>query len=271
MATSYINTGVLGQVVGGSLGTTGLTRGQEFQQFAAEVQRKKRKLSGPSREEREAARQRREERRTQAVADVGAVVDTADVKVPSIKVDETAPPAVQQAQEAANQAPVGITQTALATPPPAPPATTIAPERSYGESDVAFARAFDAYYQNITTKNASDVRAGAGTLQSQYQAAVQAAQASGRQEYIDIIGRAGAGVAGSKHISAQNVGQAKAAVAGARTSIRGLVDLDEILRSQPAAAAPAAPQAPSPVSVRNARGRLVQTAIRSSSPFRRGR
>ena len=157
------------------------------------------------------------------------------------------------------------------TPAPAPRQQVIAPERQFGATDVAFAQAFDAYYQSVQGKNVSDVRAGRGALQSQYQAAVEAARTSGRQEYIDIVTRAGAGVAGQKHISTQNIGQAKAATQSARTAIRGLVDLDTILKQNPLAAPGATTAAQTAVSVRNARGRVLRTDVGGGRFFRRGR
>lgn len=256
MATSYINTGVIGQYLGGSL-STAASVGSQFQGYAEGVKRKKRSVSGPSQQEREAVRQRREERRQQSILDTqlattdpttgetvverrGVEVDTADVKVP--EVPARTPQEVAQVAATPPPAPTITKAPLIAKPPPAPSQKVIAPQKQYSESDAAFARAFDIYYQSVQGKNESNVRKGAGTLQQQYQSVLSAAQATGNKQYLQIAQAAGAGVAGQKQISSRNVGQAKAATSGARTAIRGMIDLDAILAT-PAPASVVAPVA----------------------------
>jgi len=257
MATSYINTGVIGQYLGGSL-STAASVGSQFQGYAEGVKRKKRTVSGPTQEEREAVRQRREERRQQSILDTqlattdpttgetvverrGVEVDTADVKVP--EVPARTPQEVAQVAATPPPAPTITKAPLIAKPPPAPSQKVIAPQKQYSESDAAFARTFDIYYQSVQSKNESNVRKGAGALQQQYQSVLAAAQATGNKQYLQIAQAAGAGVAGQKQISSRNVGQAKAATAGARSAIRGMIDLDAILAT-PATPAPASVVAP---------------------------
>lgn len=277
MATSYINTGVIGQYLGGALSSSPV--GGQFQTYAEGVRRKKRTLSGPTQEEREAIRQRREERSQQSILDTqllqvtdgkevvereGVMVDTADVKVPDVP--SRTPEEAAKVAAAPAPAPTITKAPTVAKPPPAPTQKAIAPEKQYGKADVGFVQAFERYYGELQSKGASDVRSGRAALQSLYGDVLKAAQASGRQEYVSIAQQAGYGVANASHISARNVGQAKAASLSARTAIRGLVDLDAILRENPLQAAPTAVSAP--VQVTPPRRNVRSTG---GNPFRRGR
>jgi len=273
MATSYINTGVIGQYLGGtSLGSGGLTTGQQYQEFVAEVTRNRRSLSGPSQQEREAVRQRQQQRSQQSILDTqlvskdpttgeetvvreGVSVDTADVKVPTVPAKT--PEEAAKVAAAPPPAPTITKQPLVAKPPPAPSEKAIAPERQYGQGDIDFVQAFERFYSEVQSKNASAVRSGRQALQSQYQAVLEAAQKSGRQDYISIAQQAGYGIANARDISAKNVGQAKAATATARTAIRGLVDLDTILKQNPLQQPVAAPTAPAVKVSTGRRGRVI--------------
>lgn len=259
MATSYLNTGVLGQVAGGTLSIGGLK--SEFEQLKANVKRKKRTISGVSEAEREAQRKRREarmqdaERETTVKDETGKVVkegvrlDTADIAPPAIPVTPDAPKdaapevkaavkAKQAEQTAANveaKQQTIVKAPTVAAPPPAPAPKKLAPEKQFTDADRAFASAYSAFSTEINSKNSSSVRSGAGALQASLTNVLTTAKATGRADVIKAVGGI-TGVLGNKDISSRNVGQAKASTLAASASIRGSLDIDTLMRQAPAAA-----------------------------------
>lgn len=259
MPTSYINTGVLGQVVGGSLGTSGLTTGQQYQQLASDIKRKKRTLSAPSKAELDAARQRREERRAQSLIDMQLTtpVDTADVKVPSIKVDATASPEVQAQQQAANLAPVGITQTPAAAPPPAPPAAVIHPGRDLTPEAQAFGQAYYNLSQRVSSKvGTGRVKGASSSITSQYSELAKLAQATGNEAYIKAVQGIGGINYAQSSISAQNIARAAGNLQSGLTSLRDTIDFEYLMKQS------LAPTPTSAVSVKTPLSKVVKIGRR---------
>lgn len=236
MASSYLNTGVLGQVTGGSLSISGLK--STFDSFKTNVLGNKLSISGVSAAEREAQRKRREKRLQQSVVDTatetrpGISVDTADITPPSIPVDETAPPAVQQKQQALNI--TAATNSVVKSPvvqaaPVSPAESVLAPEKQFTDADRAFATAYDSFTRSINSKNDSDVNRGASSLQSKLTNVLTMAEATGRSEVLTAV-QSISGILGQNHISAKNVGQAKASTLKASSDIRSVLDIDTLMR-----------------------------------------
>jgi len=246
MATSYINTGVLGQVVGGSLGTQGLegnTAGAQFQSYSSQVQRKKRRLSGLTAEERNAVAQRRTDRLAQSQVDLVTAsnpaplpVDTADIKVPTASTYAVDTKTQQPVQVTPPVRDTGIVTApkAVTAPPPAPVASPVLnPTRQYSEADAAYARALVGLQGTVGSKiGTGRVKGASSSITDAYSNLAQLAAATGNQQYVkDVAAIQGIGYR-QKAISAQNIGSAYAGLGKAVMSARNNIDL-EYLMAQP--------------------------------------
>jgi len=220
---AFLNTGILGQVTGGSLGVGQLNN--TFRSFRDRVKANKRTRRGVSDAERVAVAKRREERLAESEKTTGVTggIDTHDVTPHGPGADATK----------------GIT-TSVPPVTSGPSQNDLAPELNYTEAEGAFIRSLSDWNQHIMGKNNSDINKGARQTQGYLTNVQELAKATGRSELVDAIGGI-EGVLGQNHISSRNVGQAKASTNKALSTVRGHLDIERIMQqldSAPAAAAP---------------------------------
>lgn len=215
MPQNYLNTGVLGQVVGGTLSTSSL--GATFRDYRDQVSMNRRSVSGVSANERQSVAKRNAARVQDALATTGVAVNTSDVKVPTDGTPNTAPDK-------------GITKAPGVKSPQSTSAQNIAPEKQYTEADRAFAQALGEWDTRIRSKLGSGrVKGASSSITNQFLALEDLAKATGNQDWIRAVG-AIEGVRNYQNsISGGNIGKAVAGTTRALTSIRNTLDIDSIL------------------------------------------
>ena len=219
MAT-FLNVGVLGQQVGGTLGT-GALRG-EFTSFRDRVLAGKRAPGARKRrrtqlgKEAEAVRGTRAEAIAQSKETTGIEegVLTSDIK-PTNLVGDTA-------EQQAITASLGITkQTQTATK------TEVAPESKFTSAEGAFVTQLQNWAAHIGSKPSNDINRGRRDTQGNLQRLVEAAGATGNQNLVEAVGGI-QGILNQSNISARNVGQAKATTLAAQAAVRKQLDIERI-------------------------------------------
>ena len=203
---SFLNTGILGQVTGGSLGVGQLAG--SFKSFRDRVKANKKRRVGISAAEREATAARRAKRISDAETRHGISVDTSDVS----PVDATK----------------GISS-AVQPVASAPSLDQLAPELQYTEAEGQFVTALSDWNRHIGGKNNSDINRGRGQTQGYLQNVVDLAKATGREDLIGAVGGI-EGILGQRKIGSRNVGQAKATTNKAVARVRETLDIERIMQ-----------------------------------------
>lgn len=205
---SFLNTGILGQVTGGSLGLGSLSK--SFGSFRDRVKSQRKRRPGVTTAEREAVEARRQRRLKASEVDTGIAggIDTSDVSP--------------------TDATKGIT-TAISPVTTGPSTDDLSPETKFTEAEGSFVKALSDWERHIMGKNTSGINKGRSQTQGYLQNVVDLAKATGREDLIGAVGSI-EGILGQRDISTRNVGQAKASTSKALGAVRETLDIERIMK-----------------------------------------